>query len=122
MERELATTIFEALSSPVRLDIFRLLVKKGLDGLVAGDVAQKLNIPPNNLSFHLKALNHSALITVEQEGRFQRYRANIPLMLDLISYLTEECCADHPEKCLEMRQSSTCSIELLPPVKKPGDS
>lgn len=35
----------------------------------------------------------SGLLTVEQEGRFQRYRANIPLMLELIAYLTEECCA-----------------------------
>ena len=40
---------------------------------------------------------HAGLLSVEQEGRFLRYRANIPLMLALIGYLTEECCAGHPE-------------------------
>lgn len=93
MDTNSATSIFESLSSGIRLDAFRLLVKKGLDGIVAGEIATALNVPPNNLSFHLKALTQNGLATVEQEGRFLRYRANIPLMLELIAYLTEECCA-----------------------------
>jgi hypothetical protein len=43
---------------------------------------------------------------VEQEGRFQRYRANMPLMQDLIGYLTAECCAGHPEQCMEVVKTS----------------
>jgi DNA-binding transcriptional ArsR family regulator len=93
MEKGAATTVLESLSSGVRLDVFRLLVKKGAEGMVAGEISTALAMPPTNLSFHLKALTQAGLLEAEQEGRYQRYRANIPLMLDLISYLTEECCS-----------------------------
>jgi len=103
MDNRTATTIFESLASGIRLDVFRLLVTKGTDGMVAGEIASTLDLPPTNLSFHLKALTQAGMLTVAQEGRFQRYRANLPLMLDLIAYLTEECCAGHPEQCANLR-------------------
>ena len=99
----MATTIFESLASGIRLDAFRLLVRAGGDGLVAGEIASTLDIPPTNLSFHLKALTQAGMLSVTQEGRYQRYRANIPLMLKLIAYLSDECCAGHPEQCMEPR-------------------
>lgn len=101
MKKDIATSIFESLASGIRLDVYRLLVRKGPDGMVAGDIAGALDIPPTNLSFHLKALIQARLLAVEQEGRFQRYRANMPLMLDLITYLTNECCAGYPEQCMD---------------------
>ena len=112
----MAITVFESLSSGVRLDVFRLLVKKGSEGMVAGEISTTLEIPPTNLSFHLKALTQARLVTVEQEGRFQRYRANLSLMLDLIAYLTEECCAGNPEQCADLRAQSTCAPAVLPPL------
>lgn len=118
METKSATKIFESLSSGWRLEAFRLLVRQGPEGMVAGDIATALDLAPSSLSFHLKALNHAGLVTVEQEGRFQRYRANIPLMLDLIAYLTEECCAGHPEQCLDMRAASSCCDAVLPPIDR----
>ncbi len=93
MEKKHATTLFEALSSESRLDIFRLLVKYAPDGLVAGEISRYLGIPSTNLSFHLKAIVHSGLASVEKEGRYLRYRANIPLILEVIDYLTSECCS-----------------------------
>ena len=114
MENQTATKIFESLASGIRLDIYRLLVKCGLEGMVAGQISTTLDLPPNNLSFHLKAMTHSNLLSVEQEGRFQRYRANIPLMLDLIAYMTEECCAGQPEMCADLRAASPCSAAVLP--------
>ena len=116
MDKLAATTIFESLSSGVRLDVFRLLVKQGTAGMVAGEIASTLDIPPTNLSFHLKALTQAGLLPVTQEGRFQRYRANIPLMLDLIGYLTQECCAGQPEQCLELRTPSCCGEAAPTPV------
>ena len=101
MDKSLATTVFESLASGVRLDIYRLLVKTGPQGLVAGEIGAALAVPPTNLSFHLKALMHAQLVWVEQEGRYQLYRANLGLMQDLIGYLTEECCGGHPEQCAE---------------------
>ena len=109
MDKQTATSVFESLASGVRLDIFRLLVKLGPAGLVAGDIAAALGLPPTNTSFHLKALNHACLISVEQEGRYQRYRAIIALMVDLIGYLTDECCAGHPEQCEGLPAKADCS-------------
>ncbi len=106
MEKTSATRIFESLSSETRLDIYRLLVKQGPNGMVAGQIAEALDVPPTNLSFHLKAMTHAGLLTVEQEGRFQRYRANLILMISLIGYLTDECCAGHPEQCAGLPSSS----------------
>lgn len=105
MKTNSATKIFESLSSGVRLDAYRLLIKKGANGMVAGEIASTLDIPPTNLSFHLKALTQAGMLSVTQEGRFQRYRANIPLMLDLIAYLTDECCEGHPEQCADLRKA-----------------
>ncbi|MDP1638838.1 MAG: metalloregulator ArsR/SmtB family transcription factor [Candidatus Nitrotoga sp.] len=116
MDKLTATSVFESLSSGVRLDVFRLLVKKGLDGMVAGEIATTLELPPTNLSFHLKALTQARLLTVQQEGRYQRYRANIPLMLDLIAYLTEECCSGNPQQCIDLLTPSACSTSVLLPI------
>jgi len=102
MEKSDATAVFESLASGIRLDVYRLLVRKGPEGLVAGEIAVAQDIPSTNLSFHLKALTQARLVTVEQEGRFQRYRANMPLMLELIAYLTAECCAGRPEQCVDV--------------------
>ena len=114
MEKTSATSIFESLSSGVRLDVYRLLVKKGPEGMVAGEIAIALDVPPTNLSFHLKALTQARLLTVEQEGRYLRYRANIPLMLDLIAYLTEECCSGHPGQCPGLDRASAYCDTALP--------
>ena len=113
METKQATTIFEALSSNVRLDLFRLLVKYAPEGLVAGEIAKHLNVTNTNLSFHLKELLHVGLITMEKEGRFWRYRANIPAMLDVIDYLTAECCSGHPDQCHSYRAVSSVSPAML---------
>ncbi len=109
MEKASATAVFESLASGVRLDVFRLLVKQGPQGLVAGEIAATLELPPTNLSFHLKALTQARLVTVEQEGRFQRYRANMALIPELIDYLTAECCAGQPLQCKELRADTGCA-------------
>jgi len=108
MEKKLATTIFESLSSGVRLDVYRLLVKNAPDGLVAGEIATLLALPSTNLSFHLKALTQAGLLAVIQEGRYQRYRANLAVMQELIEYLTAECCTGKPEQCFETELASDC--------------
>ncbi|WP_374289949.1 ArsR/SmtB family transcription factor [Desulfovibrio desulfuricans] len=103
METEDATRIFEALTSEDRLNIFRLLVKHAPDGLIAGEISQLVGIPKTNLSFHLKAIVHSGLASMEREGRNTRYRASIPLMLEVIAYLTDECCSGDPDYCRQCR-------------------
>jgi len=91
-----AAIIFEVLASEARLSIIRLLVKYAPDGLVAGEIARMLDIPKTNLSFHLKTIVYSGLAGMEREGRNTRYRANFPLMLETIAFLTAECCSGNP--------------------------
>lgn len=114
MESKEATLIFEVLSSQARLAIFRLLVKHAPDGLVAGEISRLLDIPKTNLSFHLKSIVYSGLAGMEREGRNTRYRANIPLMLQTIAYLTEECCSGNPGQCQIYRAESGVAPGLLP--------
>ena len=61
--------------------MMNITVKRAPDSLVQGDIAKQLDIPSSNLSLHLKAIVHSGLVNVEREGRFMRYKVNIPLML-----------------------------------------
>lgn len=107
MNKQIAIALLESLASDVRLDIFRLLVKHAPIGLVAGEIAAELMLPPTNLSFHLKAMTNAGLVNVAQEGRYQRYRANLTVMQSLIDYLTAECCANHPEHCFDTESSSS---------------
>lgn len=109
MEQDQAIKVFESLASGVRLDIYRLLMREGPAGLVAGEISTTLDVPPTNLSFHLKALTHAGLLSVTAEGRYQRYRANLALMRELIDYLTAECCAGHPEECIDLLAARACA-------------
>jgi ArsR family transcriptional regulator len=108
MDKQLAISLFESLASGIRLDVFRLLVKHAPTGLVAGEIAALLALPPTNLSFHLKAMTHAGLLNVTQEGRYQRYRANLAVMQALIDYLTAECCRGHAEPCFDAKPVKTC--------------
>ena len=91
MDRSSTLKVFESLGSSVRLDIFCMLVQAGEAGLVAGEIADALEIPATNLSFHLKAMLQANLVTVRQEGRFLRYRANVSNMLRVLAYVMENC-------------------------------
>jgi ArsR family transcriptional regulator len=108
MDKQLAITLFESLASGIRLDIFRLLVKQAPTGMVAGEISSALALPATNISFHLKAMTHAKLILVSQEGRYQRYRANLSLMQLLIDYLTAECCTGEHNLCFDTDNTSSC--------------
>jgi DNA-binding transcriptional ArsR family regulator len=116
MEKVRAVSLFESLASGVRLEVFRLLVRQGPAGMVAGEIAQRLGIPPTNLSFHLKALTQTGLLAVTQEGRYQRYRADMALMQALIAYLTDECCAGHPALCVEIPPAVAACCPAMPVI------
>lgn len=114
MNKNHALEAMSALSSGVRLDVYRLLVAMGSEGIVSSDIAKTLEIPLTNTSFHLKTLVQAKLAEVEQQGRFQRYRANIPQMLDVIAFLTENCCANDPGACRPMRDAIPGLDKVLP--------
>jgi ArsR family transcriptional regulator len=81
-----------ALAQETRLEIFRLLVKAGSDGLPAGRIGARLELPPATLSFHLNQLRHAGLVNYRREGRSLLYAAEYAAMNSLVDYLTENCC------------------------------
>ena len=92
MEKTQAVAALAALAQDSRLDVFRLLVKAGPDGLSAGQVANALELAPNTLTFHFDRLRHAGLITVRRAGRSMIYAARYDSMRALLAYLTENCC------------------------------
>ncbi len=114
MDASTAAALLEALSSDTRLTIFRLLVRHAPQGLVAGDIARTLALPPSNLSFHLKAVAQAGLITAQRQGRFLRYRANIPLMREIIAYLTAASCTDRGQEPVRGESRATAPATQLP--------
>ena len=87
-----AVKALAALAQDTRLAIYRLLVRQGPDGLPAGTIAERLDVPAATLSFHLKELAHAGMIGSRQDGRFVYYFANYGRMNDLLGFLSENCC------------------------------
>jgi len=110
MKTMTAVTALGALAHETRLQIFRLLVRAGAEGLAVGRIAEALGVEANGrLSFHLKELVAAGLASARQQGRFIYYSTNYAAMNELLRYLTEDCCggmacgetvdACNPENC-----------------------
>ncbi len=104
MESSKVVIALAALAQETRLAVYRLLVEHAPDGLPAGRIAERLDLPAPTLSFHLKELWRAGLIAPRQDGRFVWYRPDLSAMNTLIGYLTENCC----------RASSTCDPSCGP--------
>src|SRR3984885_1912734 len=96
METSDAVTALAALAQDNRLDVFRLLVQAGADGMPAGQVAEKLGLAPNTLTFHFDRLRAAGLVTVRRDGRSMIYAARYENMNALLGFLTENCCGGAP--------------------------
>ena len=92
MEAQDVVKALAALAQPVRLQVFRALVVAGPSGLTPGALVEAIAVPGTSLSFHLKELLHSGLVTQERNGRNLIYRAAFGEVNALIGYLTENCC------------------------------
>jgi ArsR family transcriptional regulator, arsenate/arsenite/antimonite-responsive transcriptional repressor len=99
MEKQNAVTALAALAQDNRLDIFRLLVQAGPEGMQAGAVATALGLAPNTLTFHFDRLRAASLVTVRRDGRSMIYAAQYEQMNALLAFLTENCCAGAPAVC-----------------------
>lgn len=99
METIDAVAALAALAQDSRLDVYRLLVRAGPDGMAAGTIASELKLAPNTLSFHFDRLRQAGLVSVRREGRLMIYAARYDTMNDLIGFLTENCCGGAPEQC-----------------------
>jgi ArsR family transcriptional regulator, arsenate/arsenite/antimonite-responsive transcriptional repressor len=114
MEKPDVIAALGALAQESRLDVFRLLVQAGPDGIPAGQIAEGLNLASATLSFHLNQLKHAGLVTFRRESRSLIYTAEYAAMNDLLAYLTENCCQGDAANC----GVSTCdTTKLVKPMR-----
>jgi DNA-binding transcriptional ArsR family regulator len=94
MDETRAIAALGALAQESRLKVFRLLVRRGPAGLAAGQISDRLGVPPTTLSFHLNQLAHAGLVRAKRAGRSILYAADYAGMRALMAFLTENCCQD----------------------------
>lgn len=113
METNTAISALSALAHPGRLEVFRLLVKAGPDGLAAGEIARATDSLANTLSANLNVLAGAGLVASRREGRSIIYWANYDRMSEVLAFLMEDCCAGKPEICAPLAglASRTCAQE-----------
>lgn len=99
METQDAVRSLSALAQEARLEVFRLLVKAGPEGLAAGEIARKLDTAPNTMSAQLLVLSNAGLIHARRDGRSIIYSVDFAAMSDLMIFLTEDCCGGRSEIC-----------------------
>jgi DNA-binding transcriptional ArsR family regulator len=104
MEKHEALAALGALAQETRLDIYRLLVQAGPDGMAAGQIGERLGLPSATLAFHLKELKIAGLATCTRNGRSLIYAAEYPVMNALLFYLTKNCCGRPSNQCLPVCQ------------------
>ena len=97
-----------ALAHETRLAVFRMLVKAGPDGLVAGAIAEQAAVPPSTMSHHLATLESAGLVRSERESRLIRYSTDFAGMRRLLAFLVQDCCQGAPDMCTDLLEGLRC--------------
>ncbi|WP_317054818.1 MULTISPECIES: ArsR/SmtB family transcription factor [Roseovarius] len=108
MDTSTALSALQALSHETRLEVFRLLMRAGPEGLAAGDIATTCGVRQNTMSSHLSILTQAGLIVSERDGRTILYRANVGGIQNLLGFLIEDCCGGNPAECQPLIQQLAC--------------
>jgi DNA-binding transcriptional ArsR family regulator len=114
MDMKNAVAGLSALAHEGRLTVFRMLVQAGQTGIAAGEIARRMEVPPNTLSANLTILSHASLIDSRREGRSVIYTAKYENMTELLEYLMKDCCGGSPEICAslaDVAMRSRCDVQ-----------
>ncbi len=109
MESTKAISSFSALSQQTRLDVFRLLIKAGANGLLAGELGERLDVRQNTMSANLAVLLNAGLVRNERQGRTIRYYADFDAVRGLLAFLMEDCCGGRAELCQPIIDKIACA-------------
>ncbi len=104
-----ALSAFSALSQSTRLEVFRLLIRAGSDGLLAGEIGERLDVRQNTMSANLTVLLNSGLVRNERQGRSIRYFVNFDALRGLLAFLMQDCCGGQPELCQPIIDELACA-------------
>jgi DNA-binding transcriptional ArsR family regulator len=103
-----AVDALSALAHETRLAVFRMLIKAGSKGMIAGAIAEREGVPPSTMSHHLATLERAGLVQSERESRLIHYRADYPGMRRLMMFLMQDCCQGSPEMCSDLMVGLAC--------------
>jgi DNA-binding transcriptional ArsR family regulator len=120
MESLEAVKRLSALAQDARLEVFRLLVKAGPEGLPAGEIARRLETAANTMSAQLLVLSNAGLVRGRREGRSIVYSVDYAAMANLLVYLTEDCCGGRLEICAPMADIALRFCEQTKPPETPA--
>ncbi|HWA88689.1 MAG TPA: metalloregulator ArsR/SmtB family transcription factor [Rhizomicrobium sp.] len=109
MATETAIKRLSAIAHEARLELFRLLVTAGPDGMAAGDIARKLKVAANTLSAQLLVLSNAGLLRARRDGRSIIYAVDYEAMRDLLIFLTADCCGGRAEMCAPLAAIACCT-------------
>jgi ArsR family transcriptional regulator, arsenate/arsenite/antimonite-responsive transcriptional repressor len=104
MDLQTAAKRLAELGNVTRLQIVRLLVQAGHEGLAIGEIQSRLDIPASTLAFHLRGLVSAGLVNQEREGRVVRCRPNIASINATLAFVKENCCAGFAEESRQKRK------------------
>lgn len=113
MDKKSALSALAALGQDTRLEVFRLLVQAGEQGVPAGEIAARLGAVQNTMSAHLKVLDRAGLVSSTRDGRIVRYVADMTGFRDLLAYLMEDCCNGSPELCRPVIDAVACDCRAV---------
>ena len=92
MQKGQALSALAALANDQRLDLLRLLMPRGEDGLPAGEIARSLGLSASRLSFHLAQMEQAGLIRSRKVARNVFYSVDAEGIGRIIGYLLNDCC------------------------------
>ncbi|WP_282159257.1 ArsR/SmtB family transcription factor [Shimia thalassica] len=108
MDKLSALSAFGALSQETRLDVFRLLIRAGEAGMLAGEIAETLDVRQNTMSANLSVLLSAGLVKNTREGRAIRYFADTDGLRGLLGFLLQDCCGGRPDLCGPLIEDIAC--------------
>lgn len=108
MDQQSALDAFSALSQETRLDVFRLLVSAGSEGLASGEIGDRLGVRQNTMSTNLGILLKAGLVRRVRDGRTVRYHADHTGISALLGFLLEDCCGGRPDLCQPVIRQISC--------------
>jgi len=109
MNKQQALDGLAALANETRLDVFRLLVQAGPDGMAAGEISDRLGVLQNTMSTHLNVLARTGLIARARDGRVIRCSADFEKMQELLTYLLQDCCGGNEAICEPLFSAVRCA-------------
>ena len=114
MAKDKALAALAALANDARLDLVRLLMPRGPDGMAAGEIGRALGLSASRLSFHLAALEQAGLVRSRKQARNVIYSVDAGGMGATIAFLLNDCCMDHPEVVACCRHGRSAAAPVIP--------